>query len=60
MCVSIIGTWMQNIAQPWLAYKITNSSLKLGIIGVVQFLPVLLLSIFIGAIIERFPKRKFY
>ena len=58
MCVSIIGTWMQNIAQPWLAYKITNSSLKLGIIGVVQFLPVLLLSIFIGAIIERFPKKK--
>lgn len=24
MCVSLIGTWMQNIAQPWLAYSLTN------------------------------------
>lgn len=26
MCVSLIGTWMQNIAQPWLAYTLTKSA----------------------------------
>lgn len=58
MCVSLIGTWMQNTAQPWLAYSLTNSPLLLSLVGVCQFLPMLLFSLFAGVIIDRFPKKK--
>ncbi|MDP4179871.1 MAG: MFS transporter [Bacillota bacterium] len=58
MCISLIGTWMQNIAQPWLAYSMTNSAFLLSLIGILQFTPVLLFSLFAGVIIDRFPKKK--
>src|SRR4030042_5282754 len=58
MCISMIGTWMQNIAQPWLAYTLTNSPFLLSLIGVVQTVPIFLLSIFAGVIIDRYPKKK--
>jgi predicted MFS family arabinose efflux permease len=58
MCVSLIGTWMQNIAQPWLAYSLTQSPLLLSLVGVLQFTPVLLFSLFAGVFIDRFPKKK--
>ncbi len=58
MCISQIGTWMQNIAQPLLAYKLTDSPFLLGLIGALQFLPVLLFSLFAGVLIDRFPKKK--
>lgn len=57
MCISQIGTWMQNIAQPLLAYKLTDSPFLLGLVGALQFLPVLLFSLFAGVIIDRFPKK---
>lgn len=58
MCVSTIGTWMQNVAQPWLAYSLTDSPLLLSLVGTLQFLPVMLMSLFAGAFIDRFPKKK--
>lgn len=58
MCVSLIGTWMQNTAQPWLAFKLTGSPFLLGLVGAVQFTPVLLFSLFAGVIIDRFPKKR--
>lgn len=58
MCVSLIGTWMQNIAQPWLAYSLTESPFLLSLVGTLQFMPVLLFSLFSGVIIDRFPKKK--
>lgn len=58
MCVSLIGTWMQNIAQPWLAYTLTNSPFLLSLIGIVQFTPMLFFSLFAGVIIDKFPKKK--
>lgn len=58
MCISTIGTWMQNVAQPWLAYSLTDSPLLLSLVGTLQFLPVMLLSLFAGAFIDRFPKKK--
>jgi len=58
MCVSLIGTWMQNIAQPWLAYSLTKSPLLLSLIGALQFTPVLLFSLFAGVIIDKFSKKK--
>ena len=57
-CVSLIGTWMQNIGQAWLVYQMTNSSFLLGLISALQFTPVLLLSLPIGVIIDRYPKKK--
>lgn len=58
MCVSLIGTWMQNTAQPWLAYTLTGSPFLLSLVGILQFTPVLFFSLFAGVIIDRFPKKK--
>ncbi|HEY9060246.1 MAG TPA: MFS transporter [Pseudobacteroides sp.] len=58
MCISLIGTWMQNVAQPWLAYKLTESAFLLSLIGTLQFTPMLLFSLFAGVLIDRFSKRK--
>lgn len=57
-CVSLIGTWMQNIGQSWLVLDLTHSALKLSVITMVQFIPVLAFSLFAGSLIDRFPKRK--
>lgn len=56
-CVSLIGTWMQNIGQSWLVLTITGSPLKLGIVAACQFLPILLFSLFAGIIVDKFPKK---
>jgi MFS family permease len=58
MCISLIGTWMQNVAQPWLAYKLTGSALMLGVVGAIQYLPVLLFSLFAGVLVDRFDKKR--
>lgn len=58
MCASLIGTWMQNIAQPWLALELTKSPVLLGVIGALQFSPMLFFGLFAGAIVERFSKKK--
>lgn len=58
MSVSLIGTWMQNIAQPWLAYSLTKSPFLLSLIGTLQFTPILIFSLFAGVIVDRFPKKK--
>ncbi|MHB8106116.1 MAG: MFS transporter [Candidatus Cryosericum sp.] len=55
--VSLVGTWLQTTGQSWLVLKLTNSPLKLGILTSIQFIPSLVLSVFIGPIIDRFPKR---
>ena len=57
MCISLIGTWMQNIAQPWLAYSLTKSAFLLSLITALQFTPVLIFSLFAGVIIDKFPKK---
>lgn len=57
MIVSTVGTWMQNIAQPWLAYKLTNSAFLLSLVSALQFTPVLIFSLFAGVLIDRFKKK---
>lgn len=57
-CISLIGTWMQNAGQSWVVLQITNSAFLLGIVNAAQFLPSLLFSLFAGAIVDRFPKKK--
>lgn len=56
--VSVIGIWMQVTAQQWLVYRITGSQTSLGMVTFVNFLPVLLLSLFMGVIVDQFPRRK--
>ena len=56
--VSLVGTWMQGVAQAWLMHRITSSAFMLGLLGFVQFLPVLPFSLHAGAIADRVDKRK--
>ena len=55
--ISLIGTWMQTTGQAWLVLEITHSAWQLGIVGAIQFLPILLFSIFGGVFADRWPKR---
>jgi MFS family permease len=56
--ISVIGTWMQNTAQPYLAYRISGRPLDLGLIGFASTLPTLLLALPAGVLVERWDKRK--
>lgn len=56
--VSQVGTWMQSLAQAWLALRLSNSALVLGTIASVQFLPITLLSLFGGVLADRARKRQ--
>src|SRR6266581_3981599 len=56
--ISLTGTWMQTIGQAWLVLELTQSAWLLGIVGALQFLPVMLLSLFGGVLADRVPKRK--
>lgn len=55
--ISLIGTWMQTTGQAWLVLELTHSPWQLGLVGALQFLPVLLFSIFGGVFADRWPKR---
>ena len=56
--ISVIGTWMQNVSQPWLVYQLTGSPLYLGIVSFSSAVPVLVLALFAGVFVDRVPKRK--
>lgn len=55
--VSLIGTWLQLVAESWLVLQLTNSAFMVGLIAAISFTPVLLFSLFGGVIVDRFPKR---
>jgi MFS family permease len=56
--VSLVGTWMQTVAQAWLVLQMTNDPFLLGLVAAVQFLPVLVLGLFGGIIADALPKRR--
>src|SRR2546425_5032012 len=56
--VSLVGTWMQSVAQGWLMHRLTSSAFMLGLLGFLQFLPVLLLSLWAGVIADQMDKRR--
>jgi predicted MFS family arabinose efflux permease len=56
--VSLIGTWMQSVGQSWLVLELTSSPFRLGLIGALQFGPILLFSFVGGAISDRVRKRR--
>jgi MFS family permease len=56
--VSVIGTWMQSIAQSWLVLELTHSSVDLGVVVAFQALPVLLVGPYGGVVADRVDKRR--
>jgi MFS family permease len=56
--VSLIGTWMQTVAQGWLVLQLTGDPFWLGVVAAAQFGPVLVLGLFGGLIADHLPKRR--
>ena len=55
--ISVIGTWMQSVAQGWLMHRLTNSAWMLGVLGFTQFVPVTALSLWAGVVADRVDRR---
>ena len=56
--LSLMGTWMQSVAQGWLVYDLTGSKLALGIITFVGSVPTLVFMLPAGAVADRVSRRK--
>ena len=56
--VSLIGTWMQSVSQPWLVLLLGGSPLQLGTVLALQFLPAMFLAPLGGVLADRVDKRK--
>ena len=56
--VSLVGTWMQTVAQGWLVLELTGSGTALGLMAAAQFLPILLLAPYGGLLADRMDKRR--
>jgi MFS family permease len=56
--ISVIGTWMQIVAQAWLVLQFTTSPVVLGVIAAMATIPSLLFSLFGGVIVDTFNKKK--
>jgi MFS family permease len=58
MFISLIGTWVQQVAQGWLVFELTNSAFLLGVVGFLGTIPIFLFSLLGGVFADRFSKRK--
>jgi len=56
--ISLIGTWMQQIALYWLVYRLTNSAFILGLVGFSNQIPTFILSPFMGVIADRWNRHR--
>ena len=56
--VSLIGTWMQTVAQAWLVLKLSDSSMMLGIVSFASYLPILLVALFAGVVVDHVDRRR--
>jgi MFS family permease len=55
--ISLVGSWMQSVAQAWLVLTLTDDPLMLGVLAAAQWTPVLVLGLFGGLIADALPKR---
>jgi len=55
--VSLLGSWLQSVAQAWLVYRLTGSSFQLGLVVFIGQVPLLFLSPIGGLIADRYPRR---
>src|ERR1700758_4176551 len=56
--ISLIGTWMDNIAEAWLVYRLTGSSLLLGTVAFAGQIPVFLLAPIGGMVADRWNRQR--
>ncbi len=56
--ISLVGTWMQQVAQAWLVLELTHDPIWLGIVAAAQFIPVMILGLFAGVAADALPKRR--
>ncbi|HXW63396.1 MAG TPA: MFS transporter [Candidatus Acidoferrales bacterium] len=55
--ISLTGTWMQNVAQSWLVYRLTGSSLLLGVVSFAGQIPVFPMAPLAGMVADRWNRR---
>ena len=56
--VSLIGTWMQQVAMSWLVYRLTGSAFLLGVVGFTSQIPTFLLAPVAGVLADRWNRRR--
>jgi MFS family permease len=56
--ISLVGTWMQNVAQAWLVYRLTGSSVLLGLVSFAGQIPVFLAAPLAGIVADRFRRHR--
>lgn len=56
--VSVVGTWLQIVAQGWLVLQLTQSAFLIGLVAALATAPSLLFSLFGGVVVDRFPKKR--
>ena len=56
--ISLVGTWMQQVAMSWLVYRLTGSAFLLGVVGFVGQIPTFLLAPVAGVLADRWDKRR--
>ncbi len=56
--VSVIGTWLQIVAQGWLVLQLTKSEFLIGLVAALATAPSLFFSLFGGVVVDRFSKKK--
>ncbi len=56
--ISLIGTWMQNIALSWLVYRLTGSVFLLGVVGFTSQIPMFILAPLTGVLTDRYNRLK--
>jgi MFS family permease len=56
--ISLVGTWMQNVAEAWLVYRLTGSGALLGVLAFVSQIPIFLLSPLAGLVADRWPRQR--
>jgi len=56
--ISLVGTWMQQVAQSWLVLVLTHDPLWLGVVAAAQFVPVMFFGLFAGVFADSLPKRQ--
>ncbi len=56
--VSLMGTWMQQVAMSWLAYRLTHSAWMLGLVGFSTQIPTFFIAPFAGVLVDRWTRRK--
>jgi MFS family permease len=54
--ISLIGTWMQRIAMPWLVYNMTGSAVLLGVVGFAGQIPTFLIAPFAGVLTDKWSR----